>query len=161
MLTLARLKEVLYYHPESGDFVRLENRASHWVGRQAGTPTLNGYIKIAVDCELYLAQRLAVFYMTGHWPVNADHADMDKMNNVWSNIRSCSFANNRQNVGPPCTNTSGLKGIRWYPRYAKWHVQLRANGRRYHLGYWEDIHDAIAAYAQGLITFHRDFARVA
>lgn len=128
---------------------------------QAGTPTLNGYWQICIDGQVYLAQRLAVLYVKGYWPVNADHEDMNKLNNVWSNIRSCSYANNRHNSGPPCTNTSGLKGIRFYPRYQKWHAQMRAHGKRYHLGYWANIEDAIAAYAQGLITFHRDFARVA
>jgi hypothetical protein len=130
-------------------------------GTQAGTLTVNGYIQIVIDCELYLAHRLAVFYTTGYWPINTDHADKVKTNNVYSNIRSCDWAHNRHNVGPPKTNTSGLKGLRFVERYGKWHAQLQAHNRKYHLGYWEHLEDAIAAYAQGLMTFHRDYARVA
>lgn len=43
-------------------------------------------------------------------------------------------------------NTSGFKGVFWYPKYQKWMAGIGVNGRVKNLGYFDDIADAVAAY---------------
>ena len=42
-------------------------------------------------------------------------------------------------------NTSGHKGVYWNKRQRKWHAQIHLRGKNYHLGYFENIQDAIDA----------------
>jgi hypothetical protein len=162
MITQERLKEMLYYHPESGDFVwHIGGKGRPGTGRQAGTLTVNGYIQIVLNRKLYLAHRLAVLYMTGDWPENVDHEDLCRTNNKYSNLRICSWAQNRHNSGMPKTNTSGFKDVFWYASKKKWHVQVRAFNQRHHLGYFEKIEDAVKARDAGIARLHGNFARAA
>lgn len=154
-MTQAELKAQLYYHPESGDFVWLVGKR---VGRQAGGLRAE-YFYLTLDFVQHLSHRLAWFYMTGDWPEQVDHRDLVKINNVWENLREATFAQNKQNCPAPCTNTSGIKGVRFYPRYNRWHAQLRANGKRYHLGYFDDKNAAIEAWRGAAAELHGAFAR--
>jgi hypothetical protein len=98
-LTLNRLKEVLHYDPASGDWkwlVRVAWRIN--AGGRAGTLNTLGYVAIKVDGTVYLAHRLAWFYMTGNWPQEIDHIDRNKSNCRWANLRSVTHAENMQNV---------------------------------------------------------------
>lgn len=69
MITLEQLKELLYYDPDTGNFIRIVNRAKYVEGQIAGTEN-NGYIIIELYGKGYSASRLAWFYMTGEWPEN-------------------------------------------------------------------------------------------
>jgi hypothetical protein len=159
MISQKRLHQILYYHPESGDFVWNEKTTSCVVvGRLAGTKNVLGYMQIRVYPRIYLSHRLAWFYVYGEWPKRIDHINRDKADNRIVNLRLATFAQNKQNVKAPRTNTSGVKGIRWYARYSKFHVQLRANGQRYHIGYFARLEDAQAACDAARRTLHGEFA---
>ena len=70
-LTWERLREVLIYYPETGEWerrVRTGNRCT--VGRFFGTRNRKDYHRIGVDGVNYIAHRLAWFYMTGKWPAH-------------------------------------------------------------------------------------------
>lgn len=84
MLTQSRLKELLEYDPETGDFhwrvrpVRCKQNAtwnSAWAGKIAGTISTYGYVMINVQhYQPMRAHRLAFLYMTGKFPqVDVDH----------------------------------------------------------------------------------------
>ena len=57
-----RLKEVLIYEKQTGEFVWSENH--RFKGKKAGSKD-GGYLRIRVDGEHYLAHRLAWCWMTG------------------------------------------------------------------------------------------------
>ena len=75
-LTLARLKEVLFYNPETGVFtwkVRPSKTSRRRVGDVAGGMKVTGksglqHLYVGIDGKDFLATRLAWFYMTGTWP---------------------------------------------------------------------------------------------
>ena len=83
------MKDLLNYDPDTGDFtwkVSTSNRVR--VGQVAGTLRHDGYIRIKVNGKLYLAHRLAWFFVYGVWPVEfLDHIDQDKSNNRINNLR--------------------------------------------------------------------------
>lgn len=104
--------------------------------------------------------RLAHFYMTGVFPEISDHIDGDGLNDRWSNLRECTHAQNSQNTKLRSNNTSGVKGVRWYARYGKWHAQVMANGVRFHIGYFFEREDAVRAYRKRASELFGEFMRM-
>lgn len=48
----------------------------------------DGLRYIEIDGNEYRTDRLAVFYVTGKWPVGkVEHIDGDENNDAWSNLR--------------------------------------------------------------------------
>jgi len=43
-------------------------------------------------------------------------------------------------------NTSGQTGVNWSKEKRKWHSKIGVDGRRIHIGYFNDIDDAARAY---------------
>lgn len=162
-LTAARLREVLHYCPETGKWTWL--RSLSWrkpEGSEAGDPTSHGYIRIGIDGMRYRAHRLAWLYMTGEWPTDrVDHRDTDPANNRWHNLRIATNAQNGANAKISRRNTSGVKGVHWASREAKWVATLCVRGRTVCLGYYDDLADAAEAYRLGAAEHFGEFARSA
>lgn len=75
-----------------------------------------------------------------------DHRDRNKLNNQRRNLRPASNPQNRANVKRRRDNTSGCKGVSWYPRYKKWRARLQVNGKSIHVGYFKSKRCAARAY---------------
>ena len=71
-----------------------------------------------------------------------DHQDNDKTNNHISNLRFATSKENNQNRKISSRNTSGCKGIYFNKRAKKWHAQIKIDGIRVHIGYYENLEDA-------------------
>jgi len=128
-LTQARLKELMEYSPTTGLFIRKKttsNRAN--VGDVAGTIS-NGYIRIKINHKIYMAHRLAWFYVEGFFPTNIDidHINMDRADNRWANLRLVSRSCNMRNSGNSKTNTSGVKGVYFSKDRNKWQSYITVN----------------------------------
>jgi hypothetical protein len=101
ILTAARLREVLNYNPDTGEFRWIERKG----GRRAKVGTVQrrkdgtvAYIRIRVDYLPYKAHRLAWFYMTGEWPsMDLDHIDRNPAYNRWLNLREATATVNNGN----------------------------------------------------------------
>lgn len=162
-LTLERLKSLLAYDPVTGVFIWLVWRPNGIkVGDAAGTVDSNGYLKIKLDGHKYQASRLAWFYMTGEWPRDMlDHADMDKLNNKWSNLREATRSQNGANRSS-CGATGGLKGAHYNRNRKspkKWAATIRVDGRNKTLGYFMTPEEAHAAYIAAAEISFGEFAR--
>jgi hypothetical protein len=163
-LTSNRLRELLNYDPESGVFRWLVPRGR---GVKAGDITgthksTAGHIQINVDGRRYQAHRLAWLYMTGSWPAyQIDHADCDKINNKWSNLREASRSENGANRGVLANNKCGLKGASWDNKSGKWRATITVSGRWTMLGYFDTAAEAHAAYVAKATELFGEFARAA
>ena len=136
-LTAERLREVLRYEPETGLWLWVVSRGGTKIGAVAGTPH-DGYVRIKIDGCLYLAHRLAWFWMTGEWPeFEVDHEDLDRANNRWKNLRHATDSQNRANTKAFSNNKSGFKGVSWHARIGKWMVSISVNRKKTHLGYFD------------------------
>lgn len=155
--TLEEMKEHLKYIPETGQFIRLTYKDSH-PSKIAGSPNNHGYIRIYVLGRVYSAHRLAFFFTHGRWPDGEiDHINGDRRDNRIENLRECSRFQNIQNVRR--TKANGVpKGVFWDKRFQKWQVQIRANGRKVHVGYFKEITEAEAAAIKARQELHGDFA---
>lgn len=78
---------------------------------------------------------------------DVDHWDRDGLNNRRSNLRVASHALNGQNL-PRGRGTSAHRGVCWHTRKAKWMAYTAVDGKRVHLGYFDDEEGAAAAAAQ-------------
>lgn len=171
--TPERLKELVSYDPETGSFKWLPRELSsfscerwgkawnrRYAGKNAGANG-NGYIRVQIDGELYLAHRLAWLYVYGEWPLDGlDHKDGNPSNNAIKNLRECSKAENNRNMRIPVSNTSGYKGVSWNARARKWHSKIKFNGKTVFLGAFDSALDAHIEYRDAAHRLHGAFARI-
>ena len=155
-MTHERLLELLYYDPDSGLFtwrVTTSNRVK--VGAAAGYVDPAGYTAIRLDSKLYLAHRLAWFYVYGKWPEKGiDHKDGNPANNRIDNLRVADQTENNQNRRLGSRNKSGYAGVSWNTNVGKWLARVTVRGEIYHLGYFKELEDAVAARIEGKKKHH-------
>jgi hypothetical protein len=114
MLTQERLKALVHYNPDTGDFIwKVSLAMKNQIAKIAGCINPLGYNMIQIDTISYLGHRLAFLYMTGSIPEIVDHIDGNPLNNSWDNLRSCTVSQNSSNKRLGSNNTSGIKGIRF------------------------------------------------
>ena len=71
-----------------------------------------------------------------------DHKNNDRLDNNIKNLRFATHRENNRNRSLSSNNTSGIKGISWYKRDEKWSAHIKVNGKKIHIGYFENIQDA-------------------
>jgi hypothetical protein len=72
-----------------------------------------------------------------------DHVKHELYDNRKNELRIVTQSQNNMNYEIRKDNTSGYRGIYWNKKFSKWHVQISKNKNRYHLGYYDDIIQAI------------------
>jgi hypothetical protein len=164
-LTQERLKELLEYSPETGLFFWLVDRGGKKTGDIAGCRKRT-YIVINIDDCSYRAHHLAWLYITGEWPEPfVDHRDLNKHNNVWTNLRLATKSQNQANIGVIKSNVSGFKGVSRYragEAYGKpWQASIGKDGKSRHLGHFATKEEAHAAYVAAAENLFGEFARAA
>ena len=157
LLSVARLRELLHYNPETGTFtwlVRTSNCIK--IGDRAGGHNADGYVLVRVDGKQYLAHRLAWLYMTGKWPVDQiDHRNGVCEDNRFDNLRDVKPAMNSQNMRrPPMHNKSKFLGVCWHKQNGKWRAQIHIKGKQIYLGVFDCPKVAHAAYIAAKRQFH-------
>ena len=129
-------------------------------GDEAGyTRKDNGRRIVNVDGKLQFSHRLIFMLHHGWAPDEIDHIDGDAANNRIENLRPASRAQNQWNSRLRKDNTSGVKGVVWYAPTKKWTAQIKANGKRKRLGYYNTREDAADAIRNAQHMFHGDYAR--
>lgn len=163
-LTYDRLREVLEYNPDTGEW-RWLRRMSQRVraGDLAGSICLQGngkyYRTIGIDRKIYRSPVLAWFYMTREWPtVDVDHKDPNSTtDDRWVNLRLATRQQNVWNTNIRTNNKSGFKGVVFVPRISKYVAKIRINGRSVHLGVFRTAEQAHAAYCVKAKEIHGEF----
>ena len=154
-LTAEFLRSVLDYNPETGVFTWKVDRQRVKKGTIAGNIYASGHMRIRVDGRSYYAHRLAWLFYYGEWPKGPlDHKDRDPANNAISNLRECTFSENRQNSTRSRGSTSKYQGVTWHKRANKWVAGIRVNKKSIHLGYFDDELEAANAYREAKEKYH-------
>lgn len=159
MLTEARLKELLSYDSETGNFTwRVTRGRSAMAGQLAGYVMANGYRDIIIDRQHHKAHRLAWLYVYGVWPTNLiDHKDRDKLNNKINNLRDATNSQNQACRLVQKNSTLGVKGVSH--RGNRYRASIRISGKQTFLGSFTTISAASAAYQAAAIVAFGEFAR--
>ena len=88
-----------------------------------------------------------------------DHIDGDGLNNRRANLRPATDSQNQQNSRLRLVNKAKVKGVYWNVRAKKWRAQIGVDGRKHHLGFFDSVEDASAAYAAASAALHPTFGR--
>jgi hypothetical protein len=168
------LQQVLDYNPETGklfwkprDLSLFKDNGRYLASSQMNTFNINfagkealtakhqdGYYYGNLFRRSVLAHRVIWKFVTGEDAEYIDHIDGNRINNIFSNLRSVSMTANMQNKCIYKTNTSGHVGV--YLKNSKWIAQL---GKK-HVGSYLTKEEAISARikAQGDL-YHENHGR--
>jgi hypothetical protein len=91
--------------------------------------------------------------------MDTDHIDGDGLNNQRSNLRTATSTENMRNRRMRKDNTSGFRGVTWSKREKKWVAQIRLDGKRIHLGYYNTPEEAAEVYIRKAIELFGEFFR--
>lgn len=155
-----RLRELFVYNPRTGS---LKFKSGRWAGEEAGFKDGAGYKRVIVDGETYQVHRLIWKMCAWKDPENEiDHKNGHKSDNSWLNLRPATTLQNGKNRPErQKNNSSGFKGVNWHKRQCQWAACITADGEKIHLGYFDDIVSAAAAYSEASARLHGAFARIA
>ena len=169
------LRKLLRYEPDTGNLFwrhrdaslfKTERDCKRWHnrygGKQAGCINGRGYIVIRLSGRGLRAHRIAWAIHHGRWPTDQiDHVNGDRADNRIENLREVTIQENQKNKKTPCTNTSGVMGVRWDKQRAKWRALIKVDGKAQHLGCFDSIEDAAAARAKAEVEhdFHENHGR--
>lgn len=159
MITAERLKYLLDYDPITGVFTRKVNAGAAHAGDVAGHLTVRGYVTIGIDGKNYACHRLAFLWMTGGFPAEVDHRDLDKTNNRWANLRAASRSTNVMNTRLDSKTRSGAKGVYWDSQNRCWRANVSVNGKQRHLGLFKEFADAVEFRQLAAEMIYGDFCR--
>lgn len=112
MITQERLKELLNYNPDTGDFTIKTSRVCRGIKDSvAGWLESTGYIRICLDYKKHSAHRLAFLFIEGRFPNRIDHINHIRNDNRWVNLREVTHQENSKNQSINSKNTSGVMGV--------------------------------------------------
>ena len=160
-LSRKALMKQLHYDPATGLFWWRIRKSKRNLFVPAGSLDAKGYRSIKCGKYSYRAHRLAWLFMTGKWPSKIiDHRNMQKDNNVWTNLREATGSQNKQNGKRYRTNKSGFKGVHWDKEARKWRAQIRVNKCGKTLGRFVTPQKAAEAYCVAAKKHFGEYARV-
>lgn len=146
-LTAERLRELLRYNPETGEFsrkVHLSNRSR--ASQTVGNKHSQGYIIICVDGKPHRAHRLAWLYVYGEWPKEQiDHINGDRSDNRIANLRNVTALENKRHRTRP-RKPGRMLGTALHKATGRWSSQMTVNYKKIHLGYFSTETEAHLAY---------------
>ncbi len=155
------LKKHLNYNPDTGIFVWVKPPCNAVRKGQTTGYAYKGYLYIGFSYKLYLAHRLAWFWMTGKWPKNEiDHINGVGVDNRWCNLREATRSQNMANNVKIKNNTSGYRGVSWHKNRNKYIANIRINNRLEYLGYYATPEKAAEAYNKAATEYFGKFARL-
>lgn len=158
ILSAERLRALLDYNQNTGEFTHRVKRSGVKFGSIAGSISGAGYVYITVDREKHLAHRLAFLHYYGNLPEGAiDHVDGNRANNALSNLRLATISQNGFNSRLRGDNTSGHKGVNWVETEGKWKARGNIDGKEFSLGRYARYEDAVAAYEKFAKKNHGEF----
>lgn len=150
--THAELVASLSYDKETGIFRwKSSTSVQKLVGKIAGTIDSYGRQLISKSRRQYFAHRLAWFYVYGEFPtMDIDHINGDHADNRIENLRLATHAENMQNHQKARKDSkSGLAGVSKAPgKRNGWNSEIRTNGKKTYIGYFETKELAHDAYLQ-------------
>ena len=89
-----------------------------------------------------------------------DHIDRNPLNNHVSNLRWCTPSENNQNRTKRTDTTSSFKGVCWHKATQKWIAKISIDGKRKHIGLFNDEIHAALAYNHAARDLFGEFANL-
>lgn len=158
-LLASKLRDRFHYDPETGAFLRRHSNGIRWsAGDRADKPgcgALRQYRLLRVGEHKLLAHRAAWLWIHGSMPIGLiDHVNGDPSDNRIANLRDAdSRINNENRRLPSVRSQSGVLGV--FPHQGRYRVRLTVNRRSVHIGVFDDVEQAYAAYVEAKRRLHQ------
>lgn len=117
----------------------------------------NGYVARTVDKKAVYIHRVIMSAKAGE---TVDHINGNPLDNRKSNLRVCTQSDNLCNTAIRKDNKSGVKGVSWAKHVKKWCAQIKYQGEKFHLGYFNNVDEAATAYQKAALKLHKEFSRI-
>lgn len=162
MITQERVRELFDYDPSTGLlYSRVRRGSRRPPGPINGDGISRVYLQVWVDGQKHYVHRLIYLWMTGSTPAVIDHRDGNPRNNKWDNLRPCRQRENHMNCRGKRSKALP-KGVRSGGKRSpnKFVSQIGVDGRTVHLGTFETVEEAGAAYQRAAVKYFGEFARL-
>ena len=158
MLTYDRANELFRYEPSSGHLIWKVGRN---IGQRAGTLRKTmGYRQVKVIGTCYNEHRIIMLIVHGDLPegMQVDHINHDKGDNRLVNLRFATQTQNGRNAKLHVTNTTGVTGVIYNKKYAKYRAQINIKDKCKYLGQYDTLEEAASAREEANIKygFHKN-----
>jgi hypothetical protein len=87
-----------------------------------------------------------------------DHINHNGLDNRRNNLRIATKSENAINNRKRKKTTSKYKGVSWDKKQNKWHAYIHINGKKIHIGSFEDEILAAKAYDVKSLSLHKEFS---
>jgi hypothetical protein len=89
-----------------------------------------------------------------------DHINHNTLDNRRHNLRAATQSEQSMNTGPRCNSKSGYKGVYYHTKYTTkpWVAAISKNGKKYCLGNFKTLKEAVIAYNNKAEELYGDFA---
>jgi hypothetical protein len=88
-----------------------------------------------------------------------DHRNRESLDNTKRNLHFATISQNNMNCKKRSKPASSkYKGVSWSKGHNKWQAYIAYNGKRKHLGYFDNEEDAARAYDEAAKIYHGQFA---
>ena len=116
----------------------------------------NGYVCIRDGKKITGLHRYLTSALDGE---EVDHINGDRSDNRKSNLRRCTRSQNFMNKCKQSNNKSGFRGVYWnsHIKNPKWVAYITVERKRKHLGYFDNIEDAIEARVKAEEIYHGEY----
>ena len=129
------------------------------VGREAGSLTETGYIKVMIGAKKYLAHRIMLYMFYGVPPTDeVDHKNGDRSDNRILNLRYATKSQNQHNARLRKDNSTGFKCV--HKLGNRFRAVFEKDGKRYDLGVFGTPEEAHKAYVKEVRKLHGEFTKV-
>ena len=157
-LSATRLRKLVKYNPATGVFRWRVGMGGGFSGAVAGCiRRSNGYRVICIDGKLHQANRLAWLYMTGKWPrLEINCINRNTSDSRWANLRQMTPSQRRAFAHHK--NKLGARGVS-IGKVGKFIATIKVAGKKKHLGAFDTVKEASAAYARAAKDAFGQFAR--
>jgi hypothetical protein len=83
-----------------------------------------------------------------------DHKNIESLDNRLENLQWASHSEQQMNKNMQKNNTSGFQGTCWDKNAKKWKASYRKDGKRHHIGLFDNAEEAYKAYLNKVIETH-------
>jgi hypothetical protein len=150
----------LFEYRDGHLFWKVDRKNNKIKGTQASRlKKSNGYQEVTINKKKHYAHRLIFMMFNGYWPEQIDHIDGNRSNNLISNLREATNAQNNRNTKLRATNTSGYKGVYMSKQSGRFIARITVNYKNVHLGCYKTIEEASQSYKKAALELHGSFAR--
>ena len=147
-----------FEYKQDGFYIKKSYSSRAIIGKRAGYEA-NGYREININRKRYKEHHLVWFYHTGQLPnMFIDHIDRNKQNNDFNNLRLASNQENCCNKNVYKNSSTKHRGISFIQKRNAFYAQIQVKGKKYNLGYYNSLPDAIKARKNAEIKYFGAFA---